>query len=441
MCTAVGKARLVESGPMATPPSKPSLGAEIFSAFNRRCRCHVVDESDLSRELENTSYPGWYKAVRESRPYLFSPIAVFVAREDVERMRTIIDAIEHAVSTPAYRDAALARADAIAVFDPGSPGAFLGYDFHLDPDGPKLIEINTNAGGALLNAALACAARECCPEVNPMSIGSADPAQLQNVFIETLRREWRAQRGGAVLRGVAIVDDEPNAQYLYPEFQLFETLLRRDGIDAVIADAASLRLDRERLYVGEHPIDLVYNRLTDFALAEPHHAALREAYLQRRTVVTPHPRAYALYADKRNLTVLTDPAFQRSLPQDIAATLLNGIPRTVAVAADQADVFWTERKRWFFKPATGFGSRAAYRGDKLTRRVFEEILKGGYVAQTRIDPAERAHMEAQAPPFKFDLRCYVYDGEVQLLAARLYHGQTTNFRTPGGGFAPVFYGM
>jgi len=41
---------------------------------------------------------------------------------------------------------------------------------------------------------------------------------------------------------------------------------------------------------------------------------------------------------------------------------------------------------------------------------------------------------------KFDLRDYVYDGRVQWLAARLYQGQTTNFRTPGGGFAPVYEG-
>ena len=38
---------------------------------------------------------------------------------------------------------------------------------------------------------------------------------------------------------------------------------------------------------------------------------------------------------------------------------------------------------------------------------------------------------------KMDLRNYVYRGEVQLVTARLYQGQTTNFRTPGGGFAPV----
>ncbi len=40
---------------------------------------------------------------------------------------------------------------------------------------------------------------------------------------------------------------------------------------------------------------------------------------------------------------------------------------------------------------------------------------------------------------KVDVRNYAYDGTVQLLAARLYQGQTTNFRTPGGGFAPVFW--
>jgi hypothetical protein len=39
---------------------------------------------------------------------------------------------------------------------------------------------------------------------------------------------------------------------------------------------------------------------------------------------------------------------------------------------------------------------------------------------------------------KLDVRCYVYDGEIQLLGARMYRGQTTNFRTDGGGLAAVF---
>jgi hypothetical protein len=45
----------------------------------------------------------------------------------------------------------------------------------------------------------------------------------------------------------------------------------------------------------------------------------------------------------------------------------------------------------------------------------------------------------RATALKYDVRCFVYAGKIQLLAARLYQGQATNFRTPGGGFAPVFY--
>lgn len=39
--------------------------------------------------------------------------------------------------------------------------------------------------------------------------------------------------------------------------------------------------------------------------------------------------------------------------------------------------------------------------------------------------------------FKLDIRLYTYAGATLLAAARLYQGQTTNMRTPGGGFAPV----
>ena len=105
-----------------------------------------------------------------------------------------------------------------------------------------------------------------------------------------------------------------------------------------------------------------------------------------------------------------------------------------------AEALWRDRRRLFFKPGRGFGSGGAYRGEKLTRRVFAEILDGDYVAQALVPPGERlGRDDSGAPILKVDLRNYVYDGEVVLIAARLYQGQTTNFRTPGGGFAPVFY--
>jgi uncharacterized circularly permuted ATP-grasp superfamily protein len=168
---------------------------------------------------------------------------------------------------------------------------------------------------------------------------------------------------------------------------------------------------------------------------------LRAVFEADGVVVTPHPRAHALYADKRNLILLSDEAIliDMGVPESTRQTLLAGIPRTVMIKADAAEQFWAERKRWFFKTATGFGSRAAYRGDKLTKRVFEEILGGCYIAQEIAPPSEHAVLvDDEMQLMKADIRAFVYQGSVQLFAARLYQGQTTNFRTPGGGFAPVF---
>jgi hypothetical protein len=102
-------------------------------------------------------------------------------------------------------------------------------------------------------------------------------------------------------------------------------------------------------------------------------------------------------------------------------------------------MLWQERKGLFFKPAGGYGSKGTYRGDKLTKRVFGEIMQGDYVAQRLAAPGERAVSvgDAGSTLLKYDVRCYTYEGQIQLVAARLFQGQTTNFRTPGGGFAQV----
>ena len=188
------------------------------------------------------------------------------------------------------------------------------------------------------------------------------------------------------------------------------------------------------------PIDLVYNRLTDFPLEAAAHAALRAAYLAGAIVLTPHPRAHALYANKRNLALLTDAARLQEwrVPEATITILLRGIARAEQVTTAAAERLWAMRRSLFFKPATGYGSKAAYRGEKLTRRVWAEILQGDYVAQDLVVPSER-RMGPDCS-MKVDIRNYVYAGAVQLLAARLYQGQTTNFRTERGGFAPVLTG-
>src|SRR5690606_1521984 len=101
--------------------------------------------------------------------------------------------------------------------------------------------------------------------------------------------------------------DDPEGQYLAPEFELFRQLLLRHGIEAHVIDARALTFRDGRLFQGDLAIDLVYNRLTDFMLDAPEHAALRQAHEHAAIVLTPHPNAHALFADKRNLIALSDP--------------------------------------------------------------------------------------------------------------------------------------
>ncbi|MEZ5563210.1 MAG: hypothetical protein R3F27_09695 [Gammaproteobacteria bacterium] len=412
------------------------------NSLNRACDCRTLDPDRLRAQLESEeSLAGVAAEITRTRPHMFSATAVFISRQQLERMTAIIAAVESVVQVPAYREAVLARAPEMARTDPGPRSVFMGFDFHLLPHGPQLIEINTNAGGPLLNVALARAQQVCCAEVGSMLCSPTGLEQIDTAFVDAFRRDWTLQRGDMPLSRIAIVDDDPLNQYLYPEFQLFRRLFRSHGIDAVIADAAALEWREGCLWHAGQPIDLVYNRLVDFYLEAPSHAALREAYVAGGVVLTPHPHAHALYADKRNLVLLSAPGTleQLGVAPALCAELRSGIPPTVSVSRERSEELWGRRRQLFFKPARGYGSKAAYRGDKLTRRVWEEILAADYVAQEIAPASERlVRLDDARTDLKFDIRAFVYDGSIQLLVARLYAGQTTNFRTPGGGFAPVF---
>ena len=405
--------------------------------LNQQCDCHTLDEAALQHALSVHSLGD----LRSSHPHLFSAVPVFVDKLDISRMQATISAIERVVGLPAFVQQTLAGGSDIAQVNPGNSGVFFGYDFHLTPQGPQLIEVNTNAGGAMINALLAQAQQPCDARMQGMALGSLVPEALEAAFVDSLFQEWRSVRGDVPLRCIAIVDEAPTQQYLYPEFVLFRDALQHRGVVALIADPRELSYRDAALYSGNERVDLVYNRLTDFGLTSEASANLRAAYLDGAVVLTPHPRAHALYADKRNLCVWSDAAALRTLGVDEATlqTLTTSIPRTVLVTAENAATLWSERRRWFFKPAAGYGGKAAYRGDKLTKRVWDEICAGNYIAQHTVPPSERCvRVDGLDNLMKVDIRNYVYRGAVQYIAARLYQGQTTNFRTPGGGFAAVY---
>ena len=363
-------------------------------------------------------------AIAAGRDHLFADVPLFITVGQLAQMGAVIAAVGAVAGKP-ERHSAL--------------GVFYGYDFHLNEQGAHLIEINTNAGGAFLNALLIASQR------NVDSPVSTEPAEvragnnLEQTFLDMFLNEWRRERGGELPVNIAIVDEHPESQYLFPEFLLAQQMFGRAGIASFIVDPSRLEARADGLYCAGQRIGLIYNRLTDFGLQR--HPHLRSAWENRQVVLTPNPDHYHRYADKHKLALLTDAAWlgAAGLPQAHIDALVQGIPQTEIVRAEQAEQWWAERKQWFFKPAGGYGGKGAYRGDKMTKRVFDEVMQSDYVAQRLAPPGERMVSVGGAgpQPLKYDVRCYVYDGQIQLVAARLYQGQTTNFRTPGGGFAPV----
>lgn len=424
-----------------TPTPSTANPLATAEALNRDCYCRTLNTERLREQLESDpTLKGMLAGILQTRPYLFSNTVVFISTEMQRQISATVAAIERVAALPGYQVQALSRADASAQHNLGPLGVCMGYDFHISGQGPQLIEVNTNAGGLLLNVALARAQEACCDELNWAFPSNTRRDTLRQTIFDMFAAEWQLQRGTLPWRSVVIVDATPAQQYLAPEFELFRQLFAEHGITAAIADPSELSWQNGKLLHQGHPVDMVYNRLTDFYLTDPAHSALRQAHETNAVVLTPHPRAHALLADKRNLITLSQDELLLAWGASKAdrKVLANSIPATRLVTSERAAELWAQRRQLFFKPVAGYGAKAAYRGDKLTRRVWAEILESDFVAQALVPPSGRMiEVDGVQTDLKFDIRAYTYVGQVQLLAARMYAGQTTNFRTLGGGFAPV----
>jgi hypothetical protein len=357
---------------------------------------------------------------------ILSPATVTVPRPFLRQMVRLVHLLDRLGRTPAYRAAVAAQAPAVAGFDPGHAAVMMGYDFHLTPGGPRLIEVNTNAGG-LLPAWLAG---------HP---GTPWPDRLKHRLLQTFAAEMQTQSRGVLLkpRRIAILDETPAQQFLYPEMQAFAELFRESGVAVEVVDAGGVDASAAGVFLGGEPVDLVYNRHCEFYLDSPELAGLRDAYLGGAVCLTPNPFAYALLGDKRRLVLWRDESLLVAcgLTEAEQALLLEVVPECRLLAESEREQLWRERNDWVFKPVDRFGSRGVLVGEKMTRGRFEQLDPTTTLVQRLVPPSTTGVPGFE--PMKTDLRLYAYRDRVFGVTARLYRGQVTNLRTPGGGFAAV----
>jgi hypothetical protein len=178
----------------------------LSERLNRECTCITLDREALCAAFEREAGdPEFCATLIRTRPNLFASATVFLSEAQVAAMLRAVRAIESLARLPAYRDAVLSRSPGTAQRDFGPRGAFMGYDFHLAHDCPRLIEINTNAGGAFLNALLARAQHACC-EAMLTGLRRSEARDFDAAVARMFESEWnpaahrhRRRRPGAAI--------------------------------------------------------------------------------------------------------------------------------------------------------------------------------------------------------------------------------------------------
>ncbi|PJZ68668.1 circularly permuted ATPgrasp domain protein [Leptospira perolatii] len=416
----------------------------VAQLLNRSCHCVTLEKNKLEKEFLSQisgAQVGTFSEGNELVSRYFSESASFIDQKEKEEMESVLRAIRTAIDHPNIRKTLLKDVPSRWRERNSKGGVFLSLDFHLTKFGPKLIEINTNAGGAFLQLKLISSQIECCPEVREALPEKSQLEELEKKFLSMFLEEWELQGKTGRPEFIVIVDENPESQFLYPEFLLFQDLFRRSGIKSKICSPDQLKFEFGELRLDGEKVDLLYNRLTDFYLRDSINSSILAAWEEEKIVLTPNPLDYELYAKKSNLVLLSDVEKLRELGvgQFELEILERSVPKTNLVCEADPEKLWANRKELFFKPTVGYGSKSVYKGEKITKGVFSELLKKDSVYQEIVPPSERVVLRnGEKVSLKMDFRAYVYDEEILLLASRLYQGQTTNFRTLGGGFSPVY---
>lgn len=385
-------------------------------------------------EYSCKTFPYWKEVfIKEPpAPFLFANNIVELNNSDFIKINNFIKYVYKLRNHPKYINDIIGDVPLLP-----QKSILMSFDFHITNSGPKLIEINTNASHFLTSFAY----------TNYVSSKLQKPSLFPNALEELTKsflNEMSLFDKNRPLKNILIVDDNPVKQKAYTEFLMYKSLFESQDISCSISDVALVTLNAEKNAIidsSNKVVDFIYNRHTDFYFETDNLKIIEQAYSKQLACVSPNPHEYQLLADKKRLLDFsTDDFLNKYLEPNEAYCISECLLKTFYTRDFSKQELWDNRKKFFFKPSTSFGSKGVYEGAKITKKVFETILNSeNYLAQEIAVPQKiEIQVDGKTQNAKYDLRFFVYNGEIQHVAARSYIGQTTNFQTLGGGFSPVF---
>lgn len=349
------------------------------------------------------------------------PEALSISDQTAAQIKEIASRLYQLKKDPTYLDSLKEKAPAICQIGHPQDSVLMSFDFHLDAEArPRLIEVNTNSSGFLIGVSLS-------------RLHALPYQQSLKSLIEAFKKEWRKFKGQttSLPQRVGIIDESPYSQKMIVEFFMYQDFFKSFGWKSQIYDVTFLKTDSQghlRNKEGQR-IDFCYNRHTDFYFKNSPY--LKESYSKSQCAFSPHPTEYFLLADKNRLCDWS--LHKEKWP--LLSRIQNNLLDTFKLSLKNQEQAWQHKKKYIFKLAGKHGGKGVYRGQNLTRKTFQMLCQNETVFQDYL-PAPRWE-DSEGIKWKFDLRAFVYAGQVQQIIARCYQGQLTNFKNFGGGMAPV----
>jgi uncharacterized circularly permuted ATP-grasp superfamily protein len=342
--------------------------------------------------------------------------------------------------------------------DPGPPDVVLSrLDAFVTPDGPRFIEINSDAPAgfgysdrmARLFQELPVF-REFARHV-PVSYLPSDEGLVRAVAAQR-RADGTAERSRIAIVDWAEVKTRPDQEILR------EAFVAR-GFDCLLADPREVEVVGGRLHAGGAPVDLVYRRAVLSELVE-HEEEVRtflETYRQQLCPVVNSLRC-RLSEDKAFFAILTDETFAHLMGDREQALIARVLPWTRRVAErrtlkdereiDLVPFIIEERERLVLKPAHAYGGRSVFLGSETEpgewERAVQAALEAPWVVQERVTIPEepfpvldKETSELDFVPLKVNANPFYVAGQDVGAVTRASRSSVINV-SAGGGSVPTF---
>ncbi len=294
------------------------------------------------------------------------------------------------------------------------PPILMGFDFHLTNDGPKLIEINNNAGGLF----------------------TGDHGWLPQPAIKGALTDRLLEMFPTYWKNIAIVDADIKEQFMFPEMCAYASLLREAGRRAFLCTPENIVQRDDGLYVDDYRLDGIYNRHTDFYLQSSSMTHIRNALEHQQIALNPFPRSYALLGNKNRMAHWWRPnVLEQWLSPQSCAMVRHTVPKVQQMQDIDIQTAWKERRRWVFKPPSSHAGKGVVLGKAMSRKRFATLDRANTLMQEYVPANNISSQDGEL--FRFDIRLYMHGIKKIAWAGRVWRGQLTNFREQGSGWTVI----